>query len=408
MCFCVHSSAKKKLMLKCIKSCCLIVCIVIAQNVSAQTNDSLHRSKSIFQNLALSFDYYQGKMIKIYSQSPQVDKSRYYCLNILWKTNGQKYWHSYYGYPQVGLSVYYNYMGNDSILGRSLAFCPNMLLPIRRDKTWGFIVKLASGFAFFTKSYDKVSNPRNLVIGSRITNMTTIGISTFFKLTNHIRLQGGCALVHFSSGHVAIPNYGFNDAVWSAGIAFNPVKMRILPTKIDTVTNRKIHLNLRLSCGFQQLAGTASPAGGPKYPIYIVAPSLERRFGKARKLFVGVSAKYFTAYYDFMKSEHYFVGQERSHAWVYSAFVANEWMMGHVGYLLEASYKFYNPFYKKVLVLNDYNENKPSKQFLSLRTGFAYYLRDARIERYNPSIGLFINTNRTQADFVDFAINIGI
>ena len=360
--------------------------------------------------LGFALDYYQGKMMKIYSTSPIVNNSKYLSFNVSWQTDGSKSWHKSYAFPDIGVSFFYNYHGNDTVLGRSVGICPNMILKIRGQKRWGAFLKFATGFAYFNKPYNRETNPKNLVIGSHITNMTNLSFNAFVQITPHISIHGGYSVFHFSSGHISIPNYGFNDLAWNFGLKYKPKKTTITVYRDDSICQNGFLFNARVSIGYHQLSGTVSPSGGPLYPIYTIAPFISKRLGTVNNLRLGLSAKYFTSYHDFMLSEGYFRGHETINAWVGSVFIGNEWQIGRIGFLLEPSIKFYNPFFQKVYVDDEFQNMKFSnqKRWISLKAGLAYYLRNtANKPINNPSIGLYINTNKTQADYVDISFSYG-
>jgi hypothetical protein len=384
-----------------------IQCVFIT-HVNAQIDSS--KTKSKFENLSFAVDYYQGKMMKIYDKSPIVNNSKFYSLNVLWQTDGSKCWHRSYSLPDIGVSFFYNYLGNDTVLGRSVGICPNIIIKIRGQKRWGAFFKLATGFAYFNKPYNRESNPENLVIGSHITNMTNLCFNAFMKITPQVSVNAGYTVFHFSSGHVSIPNYGFNDLSWNIGLRYKPQKTIFKQYKKDSVDQKGFILNARVSIGYHQLSGTVSPSGGPIYPIYIIAPFISKRIGTVNNLRLGVSAKYFTSYHDFMLSEGFFRGHESINAWVGSVFVGDEWQLGRIAFLFEPSIKLYNPFFQKIYVDNAYESMKFSnqKRWISLKAGLAYYFRNtADKPKYNPSIGLNINTNKTQADYVDISFSCG-
>ena len=365
---------------------------------------------STLQNMTFSFDYNQGKMMKIYSSSPKVSNSRYYGLNILWQTDGSQAWHHSYGLPDVGINLFYTVLGNDSIIGRSYGICPNMVIKIRSQKRWGGLIKLGTGFAYNTKPYNRINNPDNLILGSHVTNMTNFNFGAFVKITKQITLNAGYSIFHFSTGHIKIPNYGFNDFAWNVGLRYKPMKTVFKQAKIDTCPQKQFLVNSRLSLGYQQLSGTVSPNGGPLYPIYSISGYISKKLGTVNNIRLGLQASYFTSYHDYMISEGYFRGKENANSWVVSFIFGDEWQIGKIGFLLEPSIKFYNPFFQRVMV-DESNENKKiwnQKRWLSIKSGFAYYLLNkADKPKLNPAIGLYINTNKTQADFVDVTFSCG-
>jgi hypothetical protein len=240
--------------------------------------------------------------------------------------------------------------------------------------------------------------------------MTHLCFNLFAKVTDQIALNAGYSVFHFSTGHVSIPNYGYNDLGWNIGLHYTFTKTNYVHYKKDTTIHNSYIFNTRFSIGYHELSGTVSPNGGPLYPIYSFTPFISKMVGTVNNLRLGISAKYFTSYHDYMLSEGYFKGKESINSWVISAIFGDEWQIGRIGLLLEPSIKFYNPFFQKIYVdQNTKDKTKmETKRWISLKAGFNYYLLHTSDKpKYNPAIGLYINTNRTQADYVDISMSCG-
>jgi len=387
----------------------IILFLLLPTVLFAQLQDQKN-NQNRFKNIAFNIDYHQGKILKIYPEFPEVTKSSYYSLNVVWQTDGSKEWHHHYNFPESGFNIIYSDLGNDSILGRSIGLFPNLNLKIRNQKRWGFFFKLGSGFSWFNKHYDRLKNPENNVIGSHITNITFMGFNAYLQLTQNLRIHGGYTIIHFSNAHVIVPNVGSNDFPWNIGLQFKPFKTTIQRDYQKDESAKPFVFNMKLGLGFHTLGGTVSPNGGPTYPIYAIAPFVSKRIGQAGAVHLGLYALYYTSFRDQIRREGYFIGNQFKSSCVVSVSLGYEWLIGHVGYLLEPVINLYNPLFKKTQIDDDEQHKKSTvtKHWLGARTGFAYYLLDkAKYPRYNPAIGMYIKTNKEQADYVEMNISCG-
>jgi len=381
----------------------------VSQNVKSQTTSSSD-TMGWKQNIVFRAEFFYGEMLKIYPSSPHVNPGTFTGIGAFWQTDGSKPWHKTYGFPEIGINFFYNNLGNKTLLGHSVGIVPNVIFRMRRDKRWGGLLNLSSGFAFYNKTYNKISNPNNLIIGSKITDMTYLATGIFVKVTPNIDVEAGKSTLHFSDGHVRVPNVGYNDFPWFVAIRYKPFKNTVYKTIANHDTSSSLRFNVRFGLGFQDGGATTTPTGGPIYHIYEIAPYVSKRLNSIWNLRLGLNAAYYVNYYEFMKSEQVFTAHEQTYSWVCSATFGNEWTMGRFGFLIEPAIKFYNPFFQKEYVdqCTSLHSRWEQKRWISARAGFSYcLLKDASHTRLNPVIGMYIKTNKTQADYVVISLSVG-
>src|SRR5687768_2174905 len=125
--------------------------------------------------LSLSLTAHIGKLIKIHGEYPDNDISSLTELSMLWKTQVAQPWQRYYHYPSAGISLLHAQFGNQDVLGNAIALIPHMRFERWKKQTrvsW----RAGLGIAWFDRPYDAIGNPRNLVIGSSLANMSMIAI----------------------------------------------------------------------------------------------------------------------------------------------------------------------------------------------------------------------------------------
>ena len=137
-----------------------------------------------------------------------------FMLTFSKQTHGSKEWHSAYNYPDYGgYFLYQNF--NNQYLGDSYA--------VGMHYSFYFLnrnlqLKLAQGFGYVTKPYDKETNSKNKAFGSSIVDNTDV--SLLFKKENlfdKFGIQAGIMFCHYSNGRTKSPNSGINTYLLSLG-----------------------------------------------------------------------------------------------------------------------------------------------------------------------------------------------
>ena len=72
------------------------------------------------------------------------------------------------------------------------------------DYEWNF------GASFGWKKYDELSNPQNVLIGSKINAYINLGFLLNWQVHKYWKLAAGVDLTHFSNGNTHYPNGGLN------------------------------------------------------------------------------------------------------------------------------------------------------------------------------------------------------
>lgn len=72
------------------------------------------------------------------------------------------------------------------------------------DYEWNF------GASFGWKKYDELSNPQNVLIGSKINAYINLGFLLNWQVHRYWKLTAGVDLTHFSNGNTHYPNGGLN------------------------------------------------------------------------------------------------------------------------------------------------------------------------------------------------------
>ena len=165
-----------------------------------------------------------GNLIKGHIYGPE--------LSFIIPTNGSKPWHQIHKYPEIGLSFIHLYLSNPTQLGNLEALYP--YVNFRLNKLQGKLnlnFRVGVGLAFLTKSFDRIENHQNNVIGSRLNGAVILRFNANILLTKALRMETGMGLTHASNGAIRTPNLGLNMATVNLGLtyAFGNKELNIEP-----------------------------------------------------------------------------------------------------------------------------------------------------------------------------------
>lgn len=140
-------------------------------------------------------------------------------LSIEQQTWGAKRWEAEYGYPIIGLTLWYSPMGNFEEIGSSIALYPFINFPLVYDKKQSLNFRLGLGLGYLTNLFHRIDNYKNYAIGSHINVAGSVSVEYRRKLGRSVTISGGIGLTHFSNGATKTPNYGLNIITANVGIS---------------------------------------------------------------------------------------------------------------------------------------------------------------------------------------------
>ncbi len=384
----------------------LILCLlsIFARNNPSfsQTDTSHTPPKSV---LVIQSQVHIGKLVKIYPVFPETNFADLNEVNIAVQTAGSKEWHQTFHYPQVGVALFYGYLGNNEVMGQNFSVVPNLAFNNRRGKRCWLKTRFGMGFAYFTKHYNKITNPTNLVIGSSITNMTFLALDVHFKLSSNFNFNIGISTLHFSNGHYQLPNLGANIPSATIGISYFPT---VIPGyyKRNNITPpvKKVLLTINAGYGRHEFGSATKATGGPKYPVFQGALYLSKRWRQISNVHLGIFVSYYADYYDFIVSEELFDKQQHLKSIVVTAFLGHEWMIGKFGLVAQSGINVYSPFLREYRKLQDAKTSADLGRYISNKVGLHYYLfNPIKTTSKKLYLGIYLKANFGTADFAEVA-----
>jgi long-subunit fatty acid transport protein len=193
-------------------------------------------------------------------------------INLQQETFGKHKWERAFGYPNIGLSFLYTSLGKSPALGAAYAVFPFIDFPLVKRKNFYFNFRFGLGAGYLTKRFDRLTNYKNLAIGSHINAAINLMFQARYKLTERLSLSLGFGLQHFSNGSLKLPNYGLNIIALNTGLAYRLVRQNrsihdrfIPPTEpYSAILRHSMEFDAGVSLGWKDMKAVL----GKNYMVY--------------------------------------------------------------------------------------------------------------------------------------------
>lgn len=245
-------------------------------------NDYEHPSMNI------SGSYYYGVIFKHSSKFiPDItEKSHAFELTVSRVTKGEKAWQRKLNYPEIGGAFFVARFGDHEIFGNAYALIPFAKFWLKRGKNLDFYLRAGFGLGYLNRPYNRVSNPTNNVIGSKVNNCTQFSLGLDYKVHKELTLFSALNFTHFSNASFQSPNLGINYVAFSTGFRYLPNSQKgnynqeLIPKPIQ-----KNFFRFNFAMAFYD---NRTP-GGPKYPIYVMSAAYSRATSINNRVFAGIN-----------------------------------------------------------------------------------------------------------------------
>jgi hypothetical protein len=212
-----------------------------------------------------------------------------FALDVQERTNGDHLWERQYHLPIRGVSLLYSNLGRSPYLGSVIAALPYLDFNLTRKQNLNLFFRLGAGVGVLTKHFDRVENYKNIAIGSHF----NAGIQLMFAMRWHalkrLDVSAGFGLTHFSNGCIQTPNLGINIVTMNLGLAWKLDSARVVSTREVQASEKHWEYSIFAISGLSELY----PAGGPKYPAFVLSGTFLRGIGYRNKMKIGPGADIF-------------------------------------------------------------------------------------------------------------------
>ena len=211
-------------------------------------------------------------------------------INYIFRTDGCKAWQQSHNYPEIGFCVVHLYLANPQELGNLNAVYPFINFRLNKpEKKVSLKLRIGTGLAHISKPFNRLTNPKNNVIGSHVNGFVNIRLHTSMALSNALRLEAGVGLSHASNGAIETPNLGLNMATVNLGLGYIFGNKDCI-YKRDTLSKyeKQWHPSVIAVVGFKELE---TPLGS-RYTVTGLQFNMYRRTSHKNSFGGGVEAAY--------------------------------------------------------------------------------------------------------------------
>jgi hypothetical protein len=143
-----------------------------------------------------------------------------FSLSYVHNTKGKNYWERIYGYPEMGVSMFYSSLGNNEVNGHEWAAVPFIRFKLLGNEKMSLFHQMGLGLSYVSKKFDLETNYQNITTGSHINLHFTMRSGVKLGISNKVALIGGLSFDHFSNGNTFEPNLGLNTFAAFAGLNY--------------------------------------------------------------------------------------------------------------------------------------------------------------------------------------------
>lgn len=163
-------------------------------------------------------------------------------------TDGTKSWHIEYNYPELGFALQVIDFHNPEIMGQMISVYPYINLPLAKNNSIAFNVKIGGGVGFCTAPTDlkaAIADPRsikekagdyNFATGSVFNFALSAGLNVEFKVHKNFSICADMMYNHYSNASLAQPNAGLNLLNGYLGLKYMPI-YKESPKALDSIAS---------------------------------------------------------------------------------------------------------------------------------------------------------------------------
>lgn len=343
-------------------------------------------------NWYIDAQYFKGN---IYKHTPEighlvVSHPEGFLLAFNNKTDGSKEWHQYFNFPDYGISFQKVDYKNE-IIGKnySIGLHYNFYF-LKRN----LLLRVSQGVGLATNPYDKESNNKNIVFGSKILDNNYFLLQYQKQnLIGPIGLQTGFMLTHYSNGRFKAPNSGLNTYSFNFGLNydFNQNYKQIVK---DSLPNKATFREpIKFNAAFRTGRSEGPILGLGQRQFYHIGLYSDKRIGRKSAIQFGTDvffSRYLRDYIKYLvvvKPKDKIIDPNVDYKRI-GLFLGHELFINKLSLETQVGYYIYKPF--------DYEID------LYQRLAMKYYLTK------NIFAGVGLKTHGARAEAVEFGLGIRI
>lgn len=339
--------------------------------------------------VTLQYNQLAGRIIK-HSKNfePAISENSYlYETKISKVLNGKKLWHRTHNAPAVSFSFIYANYGNSNVFGDSF----NALVGLNYYKQKQKFIRhlnLKFGLNYSTKPFNRITNPTNNVIGSKLNLTAKIGFGYEYKISKRLGVLVMTSIMHHSNGRAEIPNLGVNVLGLQVGFKWNSLQKPSFNPNLKNVLIDKAH-QFNISLGYARHESDKE-LNGPKYPVYTISAFANKRLNFLVHLSYGVEYNYFTSVYQNLIDNRAVGKNFHWHASRVAPYIGVDFLYGRFAISTLVGFYPYRPISIGVRI--------PTK------LGFKYYLHSLDVfKQHNCFVAGYLKTHYAVAEYLEIS-----
>jgi len=304
-------------------------------------------------------------------------------LNLQQETFGKHKWERNFDYPNIGLSFLYTGLGKSPELGAAYSIFPFIDFPLYRKKQFSLTFRFGLGAAYITKPFNRLTNYRNLAIGSHINASINLMFQIHYTVSGRITVGLGFGLQHFSNGSLKLPNYGLNILAANVGVAYRLAKKnRSIPDRFIAPTepySAILRHNMEFDVGFALGYKDMKAVLGNNFLVYHLYENTFFPYKRKSKWGFGLDFSYDESHVKILENQGIYVsdklkiirpGINAAYMLVLSKldFIVN------LGYYLGGAEKSNGPLYEKISFQYKFTKDFFANIMLKVHWGRADYI----------------------------------
>jgi hypothetical protein len=295
----------------------------------------------------LQLNYFHGKTLLQKNIEHLATGPTGFLLSWNQRTFGEKKWQQDYNYPDFGFSFGYIDFNNKNLDKLYGLYAHHDFHLSNRNAAHKFLLSIGAGIAYNTKPYDKITNNKNISLGSHL------NLSPLFKIyyakeniIENIGLQTGFTFIHASNGSSKSPNKGINVYGFNVGLNYNlnSENKEFIVFNDKKKYQESIHFNATILAGVNESDNIDSGA----FPFFILSSYVDKRLNRKSALQLGVELHLHYYLREHIKFQNIFNGNinETNHPdWKrVSLILGHELFLNKTSIITQFGYYVYSPF----------------------------------------------------------------
>ena len=298
-------------------------------------------------------------------------------------TYGKYQWERTYAYPLIGFSFFYSGYGNNPALGKIYAVMPFINFPLYQHKNFSAGFRLALGLGYVSKPFDRLTNYKNLAIGSHVNAAANMMFEARYRINYYLTVTSGISLQHFSNGSLKLPNFGLNAPLLNVGVAYRPFKENrdihdryYAPTApYEAIIRHSIEFNIGGLLGYKNMQAVF----GQNFIVYHLFENTFVRISQKSKAGLGLDVSYDPSQIKILERHDIPVPNKMSIIrpginGAYQLVLSQVGFIFNLGYYLAGKEKSNGPLYEKLSLQYNFSKDIFAMVMLKVHWGRADYI----------------------------------